>query len=238
VNPGTKIDVLVVDDEVQIRRLLKITLEEAGYGVREAESGRTALGEIALHPPRVVILDLGLPDIRGTEVLRAMRPLSDAPVLVLSVFGQESSKIEALDAGADDYLTKPFAGGELLARLRALLRRSDAGAAVDSIFRFGPIEVDFTRRLVLREGRRIRLTATEYSLLNILGSHRDQVLPHRQILRQLWGPAAEKQTQYLRTYMMRLRKKLGDDVDAAGHFQTETGIGYRFVSEPSPLPEA
>ncbi len=234
---NSKPDILIVDDEVQLRRLLKLTLDEAGYEVREAESGRTALGEIALRQPDAVILDLGLPDIRGADVLRALRPLCGAPVLILSVFTQEGSKIEALDAGADDYLTKPFAGGELLARLRALLRRARPETAPEIAYRFGPIEIDFSRRQVSRDGRKIKLTVTEYALLQLLVSHRDHVLSHREMLRELWGPSAEGQTHYLRAYMMRLRRKLGDDVDSAGYFQTEPGIGYRFVSEPEPLPK-
>lgn len=233
-NADRKFDILVIDDEAQIRRMLCYILEEAGYGVREAETGRVALGEIALRVPDLIILDLGLPDTSGTEVLRALRPLCSAPVLILSVLGQEQSKIAALDAGADDYLTKPFAGGELLARLRALLRRVGTAAVPEASFRIGPIEVDLARRRVLRDGHPIKLTAMEYALLRLMVSNRDKVLTHRQILRELWGPQAERHTNYLRVYMMRLRRKLGEEVDSAGHFQTEAGVGYRFVSDPTP----
>ncbi len=229
-----KPDILLVDDEAQLRRLLRSALEEAGYTVREAETGRTALGEIALHTPDLMILDLGLPDIPGEEVLRAMRPLTSAPVLILSVLGHEKSKIAALDAGADDYLTKPFEGGELLARLRALLRRAHQALTTERNFCFGPIQVDLERSRVLRDGRMIKLTAMEYGLLRLLVTNRDKVLTHRHILRELWGPQAAKNTNYLRIYMMRLRRKLGDELDSAGHFQTESGVGYRFVSDPAP----
>ncbi|HVW21987.1 MAG TPA: response regulator [Opitutaceae bacterium] len=232
--PEPKPDILVVDDEAQIRRLLRYTLEEAGYAVREADNGRTALGEIALQAPNLVILDLGLPDTAGVNVLRALRPLCAAPVIILSVLAHETGKIEALDAGADDYLTKPFGGGELLARLRALLRRVQSVPAVEPTFRFGPIQVDLERSRVTREGRPVKLTAIEYGLLRLLVANRDKVLTHRHLLRELWGPQATKNTNYLRIYMMRLRRKLGEDVDSAGHFQTESGVGYRFVSDPSP----
>jgi two-component system KDP operon response regulator KdpE len=228
-----KSNVLLVDDEAQIRRLLRLTLEEAGYTVREAESGRIALGEVALHVPDVVILDLGLPDTTGAEVLRALRLLCAVPVLILSVLGHEQSKIEALDAGADDYLTKPFNGGELLARLRALLRRINHGTTTETNFEFGPIQVDLERSRVMRNGQVVKLTATEFKLLRMLVMHRDKVLTHHHILSELWGPRAVGHTNYLRIYMMHLRRKLGEDVDSAGHFQTESGVGYRFVSDPA-----
>jgi two-component system KDP operon response regulator KdpE len=141
-----------------------------------------------------------------------------------------------LDAGADDYLVKPFSGGELLARLRALLRRAHPEAAVEDNFQFGSIQVDLERSRVLRDGRMVKLTAMEFSLLRLLVTHRDKVLTHRHILRELWGPQATGNTNYLRIYMMRLRKKLGEEVDSAGHFQTESGVGYRFVSDPAPAP--
>ncbi len=221
--------VLVVDDEVQIRRLLRLTLEEAGYTVRETDTGQSGLNEIARQAPDAIVLDLGLPDLSGVEVLKQLRTWSTAPVLVLSVFGEEGSKIAALDAGADDYLTKPFGDGELLARLRALLRRIKPAVA-SSTFSFGAVKIDFVRRRVTRNGRIVKLTAMEYALLQLFLTHRGKVLTHRQILRELWGPKAEGQTHYLRTYMLRLRRKLETDADAPKHFQTESGIGYRFVS--------
>lgn len=227
-----KPDVLVVDDEPQLRRLLRLTLEEAGYAVREAETGRTALGEIALRAPQLVILDLGLPDTPGTEVLRALRYFCSAPVLILSVRSGEKEKVEALDRGADDFLTKPFSGGELLARLRALLRRTLSAAGSEQNFRFGAIQVDLERSLVLRDGKPVRLTAIEYDLLRLMVINRDKVLTHGHLLHELWGPNATHKTNYLRIYMMRLRRKLGEDPDSARHFQTESGVGYRFVSNP------
>jgi two-component system KDP operon response regulator KdpE len=226
-------DILLVDDEIQIRRLLRFTLEEAGYSVREADSGRIALGEIALHTPDLIILDLGLPDASGSDVLRAMRQLCSVPVLVLTVLGHEQSKISALDAGADDYMTKPFSGAELLAHLRALLRRIHPAALVETNFTFGPIHVDLEWSRVLRNGQNVKLTAMEFKLLRMLVMHRDKVLTHHHILSELWGPKAVKNTNYLRIYMMHLRRKLGEDVDSAGHFQTESGVGYRFVSDPA-----
>ena len=226
----TKTDVLVIDDEPQIRRLLRLTLEDAGYTVREAETGQAGLNELARQAPAAVILDLGLPDMPGLEVLKLLRAWSAIPVLILSVFGQEGSKIGALDAGADDYLTKPFGGGELLARLRALLRRIKPAVAT-STFRFGKVKVDFVKRRVTQGGQVVKLTAMEYALLQLFITHRDKVLTHRQILRDLWGAKAEGQTHYLRTYMLRLRRKLEDEIDAPKFFQTESGIGYRFVSD-------
>jgi two-component system KDP operon response regulator KdpE len=225
-----KPEILVIDDEVQIRRLLKLTLEEAGYAVREAETGRAGQEEVLRRTPDAVILDLGLPDQPGLEVLRQLREWNPVPVLILSVFGQEGSKIAGLDAGADDYLTKPFGGGELLARLRALLRRIKPAVATSN-FHFGRIEVDFAHRRVKKDGQAIKLTSMEYALLQLFITHRDKVLTHRQILRDLWGAKAEGQTHYLRTYMLRLRRKLEDDLDAPKYFQTESGIGYRFVCE-------
>jgi two-component system KDP operon response regulator KdpE len=229
-NPA-KSEVLVIDDEAQIRRLLRFTLEDDGYFVREAASGLAGLEEVARHQPNAIILDLGLPDLNGVEVLQRLRAWNPVPVLILSVFGEEGNKIGGLDAGADDYLTKPFGGGELLARLRALLRRIKPAVAT-STFQFGDVAVDFTHRRVTKGIRPVRLTSMEYALLQLFIAHRDKVLTHRQILRELWGPKAELQTHYLRTYMLRLRRKLEDDFDAPKFFQTESGVGYRFVSAP------
>lgn len=228
----TRSEVLVIDDEIQIRRLLRMTLEEAGYTVREAETGRAGQDEVLRHSPDAIILDLGLPDESGVEMLKRLREWNPVPVLILSVFGQEGSKIAGLDAGADDYLTKPFGGGELLARLRALLRRIKPAVATN-VFRFGRVEVDLGRRRVTKDGQAVKLTSMEYALLQLFITHRDKVLTHRQVLRELWGPKAESQTHYLRTYMLRLRRKLEDDLDTPRHFQTESGIGYRFHSEPA-----
>ncbi|MFA6962047.1 MAG: response regulator [Opitutaceae bacterium] len=223
-----KPEILVIDDEVQIRRLLRITLEAAGYLVREADGGQLGLSEAALKRPDAIILDLGLPDLGGLDVLRRLREWSQLPVLILSVLGEESQKIAALDAGADDYLTKPFGGGELLARLRVLLRRAHPGDEV-SIVNFGPVEVDLTRRTVAKDGVDVKLSAKEYALLRLLVAHRGKVLTHRQILRELWGPKAEEQTHYLRVYMTHLRQKLEPEPNRPRYFKTESGIGYRLV---------
>jgi two-component system KDP operon response regulator KdpE len=227
---SVKSEVLVIDDEVQIRRLLRMTLEEAGYTVREADTGKSGQDEVVRHTPDAIILDLGLPDESGVELLKRLREWNPVPVLILSVFGQEGSKIAGLDAGADDYLTKPFGGGELVARLRALLRRIKPAVATN-VFRFGRVEVDLARRRVMKDGQPLKLTSMEYALLQLFITHRDKVLTHRQVLRELWGPKAEAQTHYLRTYMLRLRRKLEDDLDTPRYFQTESGIGYRFLSE-------
>jgi two-component system KDP operon response regulator KdpE len=223
-------EVLVIDDEVQIRRLLRVTLEAGGFVVRDCDSGQLGLSEIALRRPDIVVLDLGLPDISGVEVLRRLREWTQVPVLILSVLGNEDDKVAALDAGADDYLTKPFNGRELLARLRVMMRHAKPEDGV-SIVKFGAIEVDLTRRVVTKRGAEVSLTAKEYALVRVLIAHRGKVLTHRQILRDVWGPAAEKRTHYLRVYLDRLRRKLEDDPKHAKYFLTVLGVGYRFVGE-------
>jgi two-component system KDP operon response regulator KdpE len=223
-------EVLVIDDEAQIRRLLRVTLEGAGFRVREAEGGELGLVEAATKRPDAIILDLGLPDLPGIEVLKRLREWSRLPILILSVRGQEADKIEALDAGADDYLSKPFGGGELLARLRAMLRRVQTREEESGVS-FGEVEIDFARRVVTKAGTAVKLTPKEYGLLRLLVLHRGRVITHRQILRELWGPKAEEQTQYLRVYMTHLRQKLENDPNQPRFFKTESGIGYRFSEE-------
>ncbi len=222
-------EALVIDDEVQIRRLLRVTLEAAGYTVREADAGQIGLNEVAFRRPDVVILDLGLPNLPGVEVLKRLREWTQVPVLILSVRGEEPDKVAALDAGADDYLTKPFASGELLARLRVMLRRVQAAEEPGPI-RFGNVEVDLTRRTVTRNGAEVRLTAKEYALLRLFLIHRGKVITHGQVLREIWGPKAGEQTHYLRVYMARLRQKLEDEPNQPRYFRTEAGIGYRFTA--------
>jgi two-component system, OmpR family, KDP operon response regulator KdpE len=230
-SPGeTKMEVLVIDDEIQIRRLLRVTLEAGGFSVRDCEGGESGLSEIAFRKPDVVVLDLGLPDISGVEVLRRLREWTQVPVLILSVLGHEDDKVAALDAGADDYLTKPFNGRELLARLRVMLRHAKPNDGV-SILRFGTVEVDLARRVVSRAGAEVALTAKEYALLRFLVSHRGKVLTHRQVLRDVWGPKAEAQTHYLRVYMDRLRRKLEESPKRPKFFKTVLGVGYRFEGE-------
>lgn len=228
--PSAKPDIFVIDDEVQIRRLLRITLEAAGHTVREADTGARGLSEIAFRQPDAVILDLGLPDMPGIEVLRRLREWCKAPVLILSVLGQEDNKVAALDAGADDYLTKPFGAAELLARLRVMLRRTQPEDGV-SVVHFGKVEVDFARRVVTKDGKEVSLTVKEYALLRLVLQHRGKVLTHRQILREVWGPKSEEQTHYLRVYMDRLRKKLEDVPEHPVYFRTALGVGYRFEGE-------
>jgi two-component system KDP operon response regulator KdpE len=222
--------VLVIDDEIQIRRLLRITLEPGGYDVSEAETGQLGLTEAAgLHPDGIV-LDLGLPDMDGKDVLRRLREWSQVPVLVLTVRDSELETIAALDAGADDYLTKPFRGRELLARLRAVLRRAQP-ANEDTVVRFGDVELDFVARVVQRGGKEVKLSAKEYDFLRYLALHRGRVITHRQVLRELWGANAEDNTHYLWVYMTHLRQKLEDDPHEPKFLKTEAGIGYRLMVE-------
>lgn len=224
--PGAKI--LVIDDEVPIRRLLRVTLEGAGFEVAEAESGPLGLQEIAYQSPDGIVLDLGLPDLSGNEVLKRLREWSKVPVVVLSVRSREDDKIEALEAGADDYLTKPFSGRELIARVRAILRRSQDEPEA-AVVRFGEIEIDQASRLVRRAGAEVHLTAKEYGLLRLLVQHRGKVVTHAQILREIWGPNAQENTHYLRVFMTHLRQKLERDPANPRHLRTDSGIGYRLI---------
>jgi two-component system, OmpR family, KDP operon response regulator KdpE len=224
----SKPDLLVIDDEPQIRRLLRVTLEGAGYRVRDAENGALGLNEAAVRRPDAIVLDLSLPDMGGLDVLRRLREWTQTPVLILSVRGAESDKIAALDAGADDYLTKPFGGGELLARVRVLLRRAQP-ADETSVVKFGDVEVDFTRRTVLRAGALVHLTVKEFALLRLLLRHRGKVVTHRQLLRDVWGPMHEQDTHYLRVHIANLRKKIERLPEQPAFLRTEAGIGYRFT---------
>ena len=225
-----KPEVVIIDDEIQIRRLLRVTLESGGFLVRDCDCGQVGLSEIAFRRPDIVVLDLGLPDISGVDVLRRLREWTQVPVLILSVRGHEDDKVAALDAGADDYLTKPFNGREMLARLRVMLRHAKPDDGI-SVVQFGSIEIDFTRRIVNKGGAEVTLTAKEYALLRLLVTHRGKVLTHRQILRDVWGPNAEEQTHYLRVYIDRLRRKLEDSQKRPRFFRTVLGVGYRFEGE-------
>lgn len=198
--------------------------------MREAETAQRGLAEAAQLPPDGIVLDLGLPDLDGLEVVRRLREWSKVPVLVLSVRDGEEDKIAALDAGADDYLTKPFGGREFVARVRAILRRAQP-ANEPSVVAFADIEVDLAARVVRRSGEEVRLTAKEYGLLRLLVQHRGKVVTHRQILRELWGPNAEENTHYLRVYMAHLRQKLEAEPHAPRLLRTDSGIGYRLVTE-------
>lgn len=229
-NSDPKKDVLVIDDEAQIRRLLRLTLDAAGFAVREAATGRAGLDEVVGRAPDAIVLDMGLPDLSGLEVLRQLREWSRVPVLVLTVLAAERDKVAALDAGADDYLTKPFGSAELTARLRAILRRAPTEAELATVA-FGDIAVDFLARTVQRGGIDMKLTPKEYALLKILVLHRGKVVTHRQILRELWGPKSEENTHYLRVHMTHLRQKLEAQPHRPRHLRTESGIGYRLVED-------
>ncbi|HET9063935.1 MAG TPA: response regulator [Candidatus Binatia bacterium] len=217
---------LVIDDEPQIRRLLRVTLEANGYQVFDAATGRDGVAQAAQRRPDVVLLDLGLPDMEGVEVLRRIRDWSRVPVVVLSVRDREDDKISALDAGADDYVTKPFGVGELLARIRVVLRHAQPHG-VEAEFRSGDLEVDLATRSVRKAGREVRLTPIEYGLLRLLVTHAGKILTHRQLLTEVWGPNAVGQTQYLRVHIAHLREKLEDNRRDQVLIQTEPGVGYR-----------
>ena len=221
--------VLVVEDEPQLMRFLRATLPAHGYRMLEAASGASALVETQTRQPDLVLLDLGLPDLDGIEVTRRLREWTSVPIVVVSARGQERDKVQALDSGADDYLTKPFGTDELLARMRVALRHAArvAGGGGDSVYEAGDLRVDLGARLVYRRGEEVRLTRTEYRLLATLVQHAGKVLTHRQLLREVWGPGASSETHYLRVYMAQLRHKLEDDPARPRHLLTETGVGYR-----------
>jgi two-component system KDP operon response regulator KdpE len=221
---------LVIDDEVQIRRLLRLTLEANGYKVFEAATGQDGLLEAAQRRPDVVVLDLGLPDLDGVTVLKRLREWSHAPVLVLSVRDRDDDKIAALDNGADDYVTKPFSTGELLARLRVAQRHVQPTPDT-AVYRSGDLQVDLTARVVTVKGREVKLTATEYALVRLFVQHAGKVLTHRQILREVWGPNSEEQTHYLRVYLGHVREKLEANPAQPEHFITEPGVGYRLMEK-------
>jgi two-component system KDP operon response regulator KdpE len=219
---------LIIDDEVQIRRLLGVALEGAGYLVREAKSGTLGLQAVATFRPDVILLDLGLPDLDGLAVLKRLREWSETPVLVLTVRDAEEDKIAALDAGADDYVTKPFSTPELLARLRAAQRRA-LPREESAIFSQDGLTVDLVARTVQRDGKEVKLTATEWSLLALLIRHAGRILTHRQILREVWGPNAEEHREYLRVYFTHLRKKVERNATTPKLIINEPGIGYRLA---------
>ena len=220
---------LIIDDESPIRRLLRLTLEPHGYVVCEAETGQLGLQEAAAKRPNVILLDLGLPDLDGLTVLKRLREWSQTPVIVLTVRDSEANKVAALDNGADDYLTKPFSAAELLARLRAIQRRAPE-ASEEPVFVTGDLTVDQTTRTVTVKKQEVHLTATEYALLHELVRHAGKVVTHKYLLRTVWGPNAEEQSQYLRVYITHLRKKLESDSNKK-LIQTESGIGYRLLIE-------
>lgn len=224
---------VLIEDEPQIRRFVRAALEAEGWQVFEAATAQHGLRDAATRKPDLVVLDLGLPDGDGIDVIRDVRSWSAVPIVVLSARVEEDDKIAALDAGADDYLTKPFGVGELLARVRANLRRprnaGSDGQADESLFRFGEVEVDRQARLVRRAGTEVHLTPIEYRLLLVLVTNAGRVLTHRQLLREVWGPSHAEQGHYLRVYMGHLRQKLEADPSQPQHLLTETAVGYRLM---------
>lgn len=224
--------VLVVEDEPEIRRFLRTSLGAEGYRVVEAETGERGVIGAGTHKPDLAIVDLGLPDLDGVEVIRRIRAWSPMPIIVLSARAREQAKIDALDAGADDYVTKPFGIGELIARIRVALRHAArTGGAGATALRFGKVEVDLERRKVIRDGKDVHLTPIEFRLLACLAQHLGMVVTHRLLLREVWGPSHVEHTHYLRIYMKQLREKLEEDAIRPRHLLTESGVGYRLVAE-------
>jgi two-component system, OmpR family, KDP operon response regulator KdpE len=223
--------ILVVDDEPEIRSALETTLRGAGYDVEASASGEDALVKASLRPPEAVLLDLVLPGKSGVEVTRELREWSDAPVLILSVVGEEQEKVAALDAGADDYVTKPFGMDELLARLRATLRR--ATEEPEPLIAIGELEIDLDKRSVRRNGELIQLTPHEFGLLRLFATNEGKLLTHRTILREVWGAAYQSESHYLHVYVSQLRRKIEPDPTRPRYLLTETGAGYRFVNPKS-----
>ncbi len=227
--------VLIVDDEPQIRRFLRISLLSQGFDVSEAASGRHGIELVASQWPDLVLLDLGLPDMDGLNVLDEVRALSQVPVIVVSVREQEAEKVRALDSGANDYVTKPFGIQELLARIRSLLRRQHSTEMAQGMlhFRRAGLEVDLSARRVLLEHQEVHLTPKEYAVLERLCCHAGRVVTQTQLLREIWGPSHVEDTHYLRIVVSKLRHKLGDDPQSPHLLQTEAGIGYRLLVDPA-----
>jgi two-component system, OmpR family, KDP operon response regulator KdpE len=223
--------ILIIEDDPAIRRFLRATLAAEEYQYFECVTAGDGIAQINARRPDLLLLDLGLPDRDGLEVIRLVRETSQMPIVVLSARGQEKDKIAALDLGADDYIEKPFAVGELLARIRAALRRAGAVGPAGSVFRFGRVEWDVDSRAVRVDGAEVHLTPHEYRLLQVLIKHAGKVLTHRQLLNEVWGPNQTDQAQYLRVYIAQLRRKLESNPARPKHLQTEPGVGYRLVVE-------
>jgi two-component system, OmpR family, KDP operon response regulator KdpE len=221
--------ILLIEDDPQIRRFLRASLVTQGYELIEAGTGREGLALAAAQVPEVVLLDLGLPDIEGLEVIKQLRSWSSVPIIILSARGQERDKVANLDAGADDYLTKPFGVGELLARIRVALRKSLPleESQQETVYSIGKIKVDFERRRVFSGQDEVHLTPIEYKLLSVLLKHRGKVVTHRQLLKEVWGPSYVDQNPYLRIFILNLRRKLEDDPTRPQYLLTEPGVGYR-----------
>jgi two-component system, OmpR family, KDP operon response regulator KdpE len=221
--------VLVIDDEPQIRKLLRVSLGAHGYDVHESISGMESVTQAADIKPDIVILDLGLPDIDGKEVVRRLREWSDVPILILTARDQEKEKIDALDAGADDYITKPFSMGELLARMRVSVRRA-AHSGDDPVIQCGDLSIDLAQRRVMVDNQEIKLTPTEYDILKILAQNAGKVLTHRQLLKAVWGDTYSDDTHYIRVYIGQLRRKIEPNPTQPKYIVTESGVGYRLMS--------
>lgn len=223
------VKILVVEDEPQMQKFLRTCLSAEGYRIVESSLGVEALELARTHNPDMILLDLGLPDVDGMEVTRSIREWSAKPIIVISARGQEDDKIRALDAGADDYLTKPFGTGELLARIRVALRRTNRSGqdGTDTTLTVGGLRLDLEKRQVFAEGVEVHLTPNEYKLFTVLMKNAGKVLTHRQLLKEVWGPAYATQTQYLRVYMVQLRQKLERDSARPHYLVTEPGVGYR-----------
>ncbi len=223
----TKPMLLIVEDEAQMRRFLRASLVSNGYQVFEAATGAEGLAQATTRAPDLVLLDLGLPDLDGIDVTSRLREWGKMPIIVISARGKEEDKIRALDAGADDYLTKPFGVGELLARIRVALRHAARNESGTSCFLLGDVTIDLARRRVTKRDLEVRLTPIEYKLLATLIKNESRVVTHRQLLREVWGPSSSEQTQYLRVYMAQLRHKLEDNPSRPRFLTTEVGVGYR-----------
>lgn len=221
--------ILVIEDEAPIRRFLRIAVESAGFAFTEAERGRLGVEKAATEAPDLVVLDLGLPDMDGKQVIMAIREWSQVPILVLSVRDAETEKIAALDAGADDYVTKPFATGELLARMRALIRNRKAPTAERANIVIGELSIDLASHIVRVGGSEVKLTRKEFDVLALLGRHAGRLVTHKQLLAAVWGPAHEDDAHYLRIAIGHIREKLGDDAGNPRFILTEPGVGYRLV---------
>ncbi|MDX9906423.1 MAG: response regulator [Bacteroidales bacterium] len=226
---NNKATILIIDDERQIRKLLEITLNGAGYHVLQAATGKEGMTAAAMHPPDLILLDLGLPDEDGQNVLVRLKEWYLSPVIILSVRDSEEEIIRALDNGAVDYLVKPFRTGELLARIRNALARQKKDPEVSAIIKTGDLKIDLVERKVTKNDNVLKLTVTEYSLLILLAKNHDKVLTHQFILREIWGPGYVEQSQYLRVFIAQIRKKIEDDPDNPAIIVTEPRIGYRFV---------
>jgi two-component system KDP operon response regulator KdpE len=223
--------ILVVDDEPQIVRALKVILRGAGYATEQAESKEEALNAVSVRPPDAMVLDLVLPDGSGVDVCTEVRSWTSLPIIVLSAVGDEREKVKALDAGADDYITKPFGTAELLARLRAALRRGSEDGGEPTIA-LGALVIDLAARTVTRDGTEVHLTPIEFDLLRVLARHRGKLVTHRQLLHEVWGPGYEDETHYLRVHIAHIRSKIEPEASRPRHLITEPGIGYRLRDEP------